>query len=70
MKEREMAWRSAEDHTRNIGGSSSQPLGSGIKRELRQSFTTREAELQLVVLILTCSQQNRNQSKACFHLRI
>ena len=46
MKEsREIAWRSAEGHTRDIGGSSSQPLGSGVKRELCWSFTTREPEI-------------------------
>ena len=43
MKEsREMAWRSAGV---DIGGSSSQPLGSGINRELHRSMTTREAEI-------------------------
>ena len=41
----EIAKRSAEGHTRDIGGSSSQPSGLGIKRGLRQSFTTREAEI-------------------------
>ena len=46
MKEsREMTWRSAESHTRDIGGSNSQPSGSGINRELRRSMTTREAEI-------------------------
>ena len=45
MKEsREMTWRST-GHTRNIGCSSSQPLGSEIKRGLLRSFTTREAEI-------------------------
>ena len=34
-----------EGHTRDIGGSSSQPSGSGINRGLRQSFTTREAKI-------------------------
>ena len=46
MKEsREIAWRSAESHTRDIGGSSSQPSESGINRGLRRSMTTREAEI-------------------------
>ena len=36
-----MAWRSAGV---NIGGSSSQPSGSGINRGLRRSMTMREAE--------------------------
>ena len=40
-----MAWRSTEGHTRDIGGSSSQLSGSGIKRGLHRSFTTREAEI-------------------------
>ena len=71
MKEsHEMVWRSAEGHIRDIGGSSSQPSGSGINRGLRRNITTRELKFQLVVLILTCSQQNRNQSKACSQLRI
>ena len=44
MKEsREMAWRSAEGV--DIGGNNSQPSGSGITRGLRQSMTTREAEI-------------------------
>ena len=38
MKEScEMAWRSAESHTRDIGGSSSQLSGSGINRGLRRN---------------------------------
>ena len=46
MKESlEMTWRSGESHTRDIGGSSSQPSESGINRELRRSFTTREVEI-------------------------
>ena len=46
MKEsREMVQISAEDHTRDIGGSSSQPLGSGINCRLHRSMTTREAEI-------------------------
>ena len=46
MKEsREMAWRSAESDTRDVGGSSSQPSRSVIKCGLRQNFTTREAEI-------------------------
>ena len=46
MKEsRKIAWRSTEGHTRDIGGSSSQPSGSEINRKLRQSITTREAEI-------------------------
>ena len=46
MKEsRELTWRSAEEHTRDIGDSSSQPSGSGINRELRRSMTTREPEI-------------------------
>ena len=46
MKEsREMTWRSAKSHTRDVGGNSSQPSGSGIKRGLRRSFITREAEI-------------------------
>ena len=45
MKEsHEMAWRSVEGHTRDIGGRSSQP-SSGINRGLRQSMTMREAEI-------------------------
>jgi len=44
MKEsREMAWRSAEGV--DIGGSSSQPSGSGSNRGLRRSMTMREAEI-------------------------
>ena len=46
MKEsREMVWRSAEGHTRDISGSNSQPSESGINRGLRRSITTREAEI-------------------------
>ena len=71
MKEsREMTWRSAEGHKRDISGNSSQPSGSEIKCELRRSLPLEKLKFQPVVLILTCSQQNRNQLKACFQLRI
>ena len=40
-----MAWRSAEGHIRDIGGSSSQPSGSGINRGLGRSITMRQAEI-------------------------
>ena len=37
--------RRSAGHTRNIGGSSSQPSGSEINRGLRRSMTMREAEI-------------------------
>ena len=60
-KSREMTWRSAEGV--DNGGSSSQPSGPVINRELCRSMTTREAEISARDIDLTCSQQNRNQSK-------
>ena len=61
MKEsHEMTWRLAEGHTRDVGGSSSQPSGSWIKRGLRQSFTTKEAEIPVRVLILICSSKQKS----------
>ena len=46
MKEsREMTWREAEGHTKDVGGNSSRPSRSGIKRWLHRSFTNREAEI-------------------------
>ena len=40
-----MAWRETQGYTKYVGGSNSQPSRSGIKYELRRSFTTREAEI-------------------------
>ena len=40
-----MAWRSTEGHIRDVGGSNLQLSRSGIKCDLRRSFTTREAEI-------------------------
>ena len=49
MKESgEITWRFAhgtEGHTKDIGGSSSQLSGPGIRRGLRRSFNTREVEI-------------------------
>ena len=70
MKESsEMAQRSA-GHTRDIGGNRSQPSGSGINRELRQSITTREAEIPTHDIDPYIFLIKQNQSKTCSQLRI
>ena len=69
MKEsREMAWRSAE--CVDIGGSSSQPSGSGINRGLRQSTTMREAEILARGIDPYMFPTKQKSIKTCFQLRI
>ena len=65
-----MAWRWTEGHTRNIGGSSSQPSGSGINCGLRQSFTTRKAKIPSRDIVPYMFPRKQNQLKAYSQLRM
>ena len=73
MKEsHEMTKRSTEGHTRDVGGvavvRSLQDQGSNV--DCVRVLPLKKLKFQHMVLILTCSQQNRNKSKAFSQLRM